>query len=230
MRQIVLDTETTGLEPSQGHRIIEIGCIELLDRRPTGERRHWYLNPDREVDEGALEVHGISLDDLKDKPRFVDIAEDLLSFLRGAQLLAHNASFDVGFLDYELSLLDSAHGKITDYCQVLDTLAVARQKRPGQKNNLDALCKHYGVDNSRRDLHGALVDAQLLAEVYLLMTGGQTRLSLDTGDRDAQAVAEPIRRLPAQRTRLSVISASGAELEAHKSWLAGQGAKLEMDW
>lgn len=230
MRQIVLDTETTGLETSEGHRIIEIGCVELLDRRPTGESRHWYLNPDREVDEGALEVHGISLDDLRDKPRFADIADELLEFIRDAELLAHNARFDVGFLDYELSLLGQARGRITDYCRVLDTLVLARQQRPGQKNNLDALCKHYGVDNSRRDLHGALVDAQLLAEVYLLMTGGQTRLSLGTSDGDAQAVAEPVRRLSPQRARLPVIAASAAELEAHEAWLAGEGAKLEISW
>ena len=166
-RQIVLDTETTGLEPSQGHRIIEIGCVELINRRLTGNNYHQYIQPDREVDEGALQVHGISNEFLADKPRFNDIADDLMNYLKGAELVIHNAPFDVGFLDHELKLLANGSGAISDHCDVTDTLVMARKMHPGQKNNLDALCKRYDVNNTQRELHGALLDAEILSEVYL---------------------------------------------------------------
>jgi DNA polymerase-3 subunit epsilon len=181
VRQIILDTETTGLEISQDHRIIEIGCIELIDRRITDNHWHYYLNPDREIEAGAFEVHGISNESLKDKPRFRDIAQDFINYIDGAELVIHNAPFDIGFLNHELSKLEGEgdHSRIERYCTVLDTLVMARQKHPGQKNNLDALCKRYEIDNSQRSLHGALLDARILADVYLFMTGGQTALILD---------------------------------------------------
>ena len=179
MRQIVLDTETTGLEVSQGHRIIEIGCIELVNRRVTGNHWHYYVNPDRAVDTGAYEVHGISGEFLQDKPRFSELAEEFHSYVVGAELVIHNAPFDVGFLNNEFALLESPFAPIEENCGILDTLLLARQKHPGQKNNLDALCKRYDVDNSNRSLHGALLDARILADVYLAMTGGQTSLGLD---------------------------------------------------
>jgi len=179
MRQIVLDTETTGLEVSQGHRIIEIGCIELVNRRITGNHWHYYVNPDRAVDTGAFEVHGISGEFLQDKPRFSELAEEFHSYVAGAELVIHNAPFDVGFLNNEFALLESPLAPLEENCGILDTLLLARQKHPGQKNNLDALCKRYGIDNSNRSLHGALLDARILAEVYLAMTGGQTSLGLD---------------------------------------------------
>ena len=179
MRQIVLDTETTGLEVSQGHRIIEIGCIELVNRRVTGNHWHYYVNPDRAVDSGAFEVHGISGEFLQDKPRFSELAEEFHSYVVGAELVIHNAPFDVGFLNNEFALLESPLAPLEENCGILDTLLLARQKHPGQKNNLDALCKRYGIDNSNRSLHGALLDARILADVYLAMTGGQTSLGLD---------------------------------------------------
>ena len=178
-RQIVLDTETTGLEPSQGHRIIEIGCVEVINRRVTSNHWHHYINPDREVDAGAYNVHGISNEFLQDKPRFHELVDSFLDYIKGAELIIHNAPFDMGFLNKEMSLLDEQHPAITDICTVLDTLVMARQKHPGQKNNLDALCKRYEIDNSARTLHGALLDSEILAEVYLLMTGGQTALILE---------------------------------------------------
>jgi DNA polymerase-3 subunit epsilon len=179
LRQIVLDTETTGLEVSQGHRIIEIGCIELVNRRVTGNHWHYYVNPDREIDSGAFEVHGISTDFLQDMQRFAELADDFLSYVAGAELVIHNAAFDIGFLDNELALLEPPASPLQECCTVLDTLQLARQKHPGQKNNLDALCKRYDIDNSHRSLHGALLDARILADVYLAMTGGQTSLGLD---------------------------------------------------
>ena len=184
MRQIVLDTETTGLEVSLGHRIIEIGCVELVDRRVTGNHWHHYFNPEREVDSGAFEVHGIGNDFLQDKPHFAKLAGDFLDFVRGAELIIHNAPFDVGFLDRELSLLDQPPAPLAEYCEILDTLLLARQKHPGQKNNLDALCKRYEIDNSHRSLHGALLDARILGDVYLAMTGGQVSLGFDVEARD----------------------------------------------
>lgn len=172
-RQLVVDTETTGLKPEEGHRIIEIACVELLDRKLTGNHFHCYLNPDREIDQGAQNVHGLTIEFLKDKPRFSDIAADFLTFIKKAELIIHNAPFDLSFLNYELSLWKKDAKKIMHYCSVIDTLQLARAKHVGQRNNLDALCKRYKVDNSKRELHGALLDANLLAQVYLTMTGGQ---------------------------------------------------------
>ena len=219
MRQVVLDTETTGLEPSQGHRIIEIGCVEMINRRLTGNRYHQYLQPDRDIDEAAVEIHGITNEFLVDKPRFAEIADDFLGFVRGAELIIHNAPFDVGFLNHELTLLGGESGRLTDYCSVLDTLAQARQLHPGQRNNLDALCKRYGIDNSQRELHGALLDAEILADVYLAMTGGQVSLSLE-GNREADvAEAAVTSRVSADRPPLPVIRASSRELDAHQRYL-----------
>lgn len=220
MRQIVLDTETTGLEPREGHRIIEIGCVEVVNRRLTGNRYHVYLQPDREIDEGAVEVHGITNEFLADKPRFVDVAQDFLDFIRGGELVIHNAAFDVGFIDHELAQLDPVPGRVADWCGVLDTLQLARELHPGQKNGLDALCKRYGVDNTQRELHGALLDAEILADVYLAMTGGQTSLSLGREGGDHERGDEAIRRLPADRPPLPVVRASAEELEAHRARLA----------
>ncbi len=192
MRQIVLDTETTGLSTAQGHRIIEIGCVELVNRRLTGREYHRFVNPERDIDEGAERVHGISLADLENEPRFHEIADELLEFLRGAELVIHNAEFDVGFLDHELKLMKHPQPAVTDHASVLDTLTLARELHPGQRNSLDALCKRYEVDASKRDVHGALIDSELLARVYLAMTGGQTALLLDesedaAGEPDAHA-------------------------------------------
>jgi DNA polymerase-3 subunit epsilon len=219
VRKIVLDTETTGLEPANGHRIIEIGCVELVNRRLTGSNYHVYLQPDREIDAGAMEVHGISNEFLADKPRFADVAEDFLAFIRGAELIIHNAPFDVGFINAELIRIGSPHGKVAEFCSVLDTLVMARQLHPGQKNNLDALCKRYGISNAHRELHGALLDAEILADVYLTMTGGQTLLSL-SGDADSKS-HQPgdIRRLATSRKPLPVIHASSEELALHDTLL-----------
>jgi len=234
MRQVILDTETTGLEPTLGHRIIEIGCVEIVNRRPTGRTWHRYLNPEREIDDGALAVHGITRDDLAREPRFAEVAEELLDFLHGAELVIHNAAFDVAFLDAELGRLESPR-TVAGLCRVLDTLALAREMHPGQKNNLDALCKRYGVDNSRRELHGALLDAQILLEVYLSMTGGQTTLSWEEAARDSAGAAGSARR-PIDRPAvpLRVIEASPEELGAHQALLeiiakaAGRCLWLEM--
>ena len=176
MRQIVLDTETTGLETSLGHRIIEIGCVELVNRRLTGNHYHQYINPEREIDSGAQEVHGISSEFLADKPVFASIVDEFMAFIDGAELVIHNAPFDIGFINHELKLNGSKYRRVEEYCDVVDTLAMARQKHPGQRVTLDALCKRYAVDNSARTLHGALLDSEILADVYLLMTGGQTNL------------------------------------------------------
>jgi DNA polymerase III subunit epsilon len=223
MRQIVLDTETTGLEPSQGHRIIEIGCVELLDRRLSGRHFHRYLNPGRAVDEGAVEVHGITDEFLADKPTFAQVADEFLAFVSGAELIIHNAPFDLGFLDNELALLGPGHGRISDHCTHTDTLMLARARHPGQKNSLDALCKRYFVDNSQRDLHGALLDAEILADVYLQMTGGQTALALGgDGEHTAQGYSGEIQitRLPPTRARLRVLPPTTAELESHRQRIA----------
>ncbi len=219
MRQIVLDTETTGLEPAQGHRIIEIGCVELLNRRLTGNYYHQYLQPDRDIDQGAIDVHGITNDFLRDKPRFADVAEDFLAFVRGAELVIHNAPFDVGFLDHELARLSRGSGTVADVCTVLDTLILARELHPGQKNNLDALCKRYGIDNSQRDKHGALLDAEILADVYLTMTGGQTSLSLDSDEGWSRGGERLVRTLDRDRPPLRVIAASAEELAGHERQL-----------
>jgi DNA polymerase-3 subunit epsilon len=219
MRQIVLDTETTGLEAGEGHRIIEIGCVELVNRRLTRRHFHQYLQPDREIDPGAIEVHGITNEFLADKPRFADVAAEFLAFIKGAELIIHNAPFDVGFINHELKRLGSAHGCLEDYCTVLDTLAYARQKHPGQRNNLDALCKRYNIDNSQRELHGALLDAEILADVYLAMTGGQSALSLEGLTGGELGATEAIRRLAADRPRLKVIVADDTEAAAHARYL-----------
>jgi DNA polymerase III subunit epsilon len=216
MRQIVLDTETTGLEPSDGHRIIEIGCVEILDRRITRNSFHTYINPEREVDPGALEVHGIDNRFLKDKRRFAEVAAELLAFVQGAELVIHNAAFDVGFLNHELVRMKHATADIRGICGVLDTLELARRQHPGQKNNLDALCKRYSVDNSGREYHGALLDAQLLAEVYLAMTGGQSALILDAeGQRNSSGGVQGPRLLDRSGLMLKVQRASDAEQAAH---------------
>jgi DNA polymerase-3 subunit epsilon len=222
MRQIVLDTETTGLEPDLGHRIIEIGCVELLNRRPTGRTYHKYLNPDREIDEGALAVHGISRAELEGKPRFAEIAEELLEFITGAELVIHNAAFDVAFVDAELARIQGASRKVTMFCGVLDTLALARSMHPGQRNNLDALCKRYSIDNSRRELHGALLDARILADVYLAMTGGQGALALvETGSTGgAMDGGRTVRALVRPLIPLRVVMATEQEIDAHIAMLA----------
>lgn len=218
MRQIVLDTETTGIDPNDGHRIIEIGCIEVIERELTGRNYHVYINPEREVEAEAITVHGITNEFLTDKPRFAEIADEFFEFIKGAELVIHNAAFDVGFMDAEFSRLKPVR-KTADHCGIVDTLAIARTKHPGQKNNLDALCKRYGVDNSNRELHGALLDAEILADVYLLMTGGQTALSLDAGSGD-DGTAGGIRRLDANRPSLSVVRADQTEVSAHEEFLA----------
>lgn len=219
MRQVVLDTETTGLETSQGHRIIEIGCIELVNRRAAGTW-HRYLQPDRLIDDGAFGVHGITNASLADKPRFAEVAEDFLEFVRDAELIIHNAPFDVGFLDAELRRLGDGRRCVGGLCTVLDSLELARRLHPGQKNSLDALCKRYSVDNTHRELHGALLDARLLADVYLAMTGGQVSLSLGGAFESAAQGGSNIRRLVVDRPPLPVIRATAAELEAHTARLA----------
>ncbi|MES3040762.1 MAG: DNA polymerase III subunit epsilon [Pseudomonadota bacterium] len=220
MRQIILDTETTGLDPGLGHRIIEVGCLEMINRRLTKRSFHHYLQPDREVDAGAMAVHGITNEFLRDKPRFADIADAFLHFVDGAELVIHNASFDVGFLNAELARLGLP--VITEKCAVLDTLLMARAKHPGQKNNLDALARRYYADQRDRSYHGALLDAEILAEVYLAMTGGQVGLSLGHEDEanEAGEGGEVVRRLPSSRLRLPVIAADAAELAAHQARLA----------
>jgi DNA polymerase-3 subunit epsilon len=220
MRQIVLDTETTGLDPAQGHRVIELGCVELIDRKLTGRHLHLYINPEREVEAAALEVHGITNAFLADKPLFTAIADTFLEFVEGAELIIHNAPFDIGFLNHELALLNRGYKTMTDYCSVLDTLAMARKKHPGQKNNLDALCKRYEVDNSQRELHGALKDAEILADVYLMMTGGQSTLSLgyEQGSDNRQDGVEV--KLAPRSTPLKRILPTADELAAHKQCLA----------
>lgn len=224
MRQIVLDTETTGLEPSQGHRVIEIGCVELVHRKLTGNNYHQYLQPDRESDEGALQVHGITTEFLKDKPRFTDVVDDLLEYLKGAELIIHNAPFDVGFLDHELKLAGSSYGELAQHCKIIDTLVMARKMRPGQKNNLDALCKHYDVNNSQRELHGALLDAEILSEVYLRMTGGQVGLVLDAEQERAASGKTPLKkRVSKDRPALRIVRASDTEQAAHDDILKNMG-------
>jgi DNA polymerase-3 subunit epsilon len=218
VRQIILDTETTGLEPELGHRVIEIGCIEVVNRRRTGRVFHRYLCPDREIDPGALQVHGLTAEFLAGQPRFTDIAAEWIEFVRGAELVIHNAPFDIAFLDAELARLPEPPGKVGDLCQVLDTLALARQMHPGQRNGLDALCKRYSVDNSHRDLHGALLDADLLLEVYLAMTGGQGALTLDEAGTTSEVRAAS-KKAKRPRGTLVVIRATEVELQAHEQRL-----------
>ncbi len=220
MRQIILDTETTGLEPSQGHRIIEIGAVEMVNRRLTGNHYQEYINPDREIDQGAIEVHGITNEALADKPRFADIVDDFLAFIKDAELIIHNAPFDVGFINHELDLMKATPRAIDNWCTVLDTLRLARKLHPGQKNDLDSLCRRYSIDNSQRSLHGALLDAEILADVYLAMTGGQTTLFQDSAEAaKTGAVQAEIRRLDTDRPPLLVVRANDAERAAHLAWL-----------
>ncbi|MGV0036634.1 MAG: DNA polymerase III subunit epsilon [Candidatus Azotimanducaceae bacterium WSBS_2022_MAG_OTU7] len=218
MRQVVLDTETTGLEVGEGHRILEIGCVEIVGRKLTRRHYHQYINPERESDDGALEVHGITSRFLADMPLFADVWQNFLEFVDGSELIIHNAAFDIGFLNNEMRLLDPTLGKLTDYCSVVDSLALARSKHPGQKNNLDALCKRYDVDNSQRQLHGALLDAEILADVYLLLTGGQVTLGLGDEISNQKGLNSRV-ELSANRPRLKVIQADEEELSAHENKL-----------
>ena len=225
MRQIVLDTETTGLEWIQGHKIIEIGCIEIFNRRITSNRFHQYLNPDREIELGAQQVHGISREFLQEKPRFSEIVKEFLDYIQGAELIIHNAPFDIGFLDHELSSIGGDWGQITNHCEILDTLQLARKIHPGQRNSLDALCKRYEIDNTHRTQHGALLDAELLAEVYLSMTGGQTTLELGLPDR----ASEPSRgvNLKAVKKDLKVLNLSDDDFRAHHVTLGRISSKSD---
>lgn len=227
-RKVVLDTETTGLEVEAGHRVIEIGCIELIDRRASGREFHHYLNPERAIDAGALAVHGITDEFLRDKPRFAEVAEEFLAFIAGAELLIHNAAFDTAFLDSELERAGARFGRIADHAAVVDTLALARQKYPGQKNTLDALCKRLGVDNRHREVHGALLDAHLLAEVWMAMTAGQGALALQLEGVDE--AAKGMRRAEWDTTmRPRVLRATAAESAAHAARLAAIGKTAGKD-
>jgi len=218
MRQIILDTETTGLEVKQGHRIIEIGCVELENRRKTNQHFHHYMNPGREIDDGAFGVHGISNESLADKPAFRDIAREFIDFIRDSELIIHNAPFDIGFLNYELEQLGPEWGRMEDYCKVTDTLLMARERHPGQKNSLDALCQRYNIDNSQRELHGALLDAQILLDVYLAMTGGQGALLLDD-EAEPNNTGREARKLDPNRPKLRVVQPTPEELTAHRKRL-----------
>ncbi|QEA40034.1 DNA polymerase III subunit epsilon [Pistricoccus aurantiacus] len=231
MRQIILDTETTGIDPKEGHRLIEIGAVEMLNRRLTGNTYHQYINPEREIEAEAIGIHGITNERVANEPVFAAIADEFWAFIRGAELVIHNAPFDVGFIDHELRKLNTGRkgpklGPVAEHCRILDTLRLARNKHPGQRNNLDALCKRYAVDNTQRVLHGALLDAEILADVYLAMTGGQTALTLsaDPGENDTDSAAQRhaggIRRLSENRARLSVVQPSVEELGAHHETLA----------
>jgi DNA polymerase-3 subunit epsilon len=220
MRQIVLDTETTGLAPEEGHRIIEIGCIEIRSRRVTEQRFHRYLNPEREIDAGAAEVHGLTLEKLRECSRFQDIALEFIEFVRGAELIIHNAPFDVGFINHELALLGDAWGRLEDYCQIFDTLRLARERHPGQRNSLDALCRRYEIDNAHRNLHGALLDAELLSDVYLALTGGQSALVLDAHSMAGHEIDDSAPALVVNLARQQrVVRADEAELAAHRARL-----------
>ncbi|MEX2523586.1 MAG: DNA polymerase III subunit epsilon [Gammaproteobacteria bacterium] len=220
MRQVIVDTETTGLDASQGHRIIEIGCVELINRRKTDRYYHQYINPQRAVDDGAFEVHGISNEDLADKPVFADIAQSFIDFIRDSEVIIHNAPFDEEFLNEELKRLGNEWGCIRDHCIITDTLVMAREKHPGQKNNLDALCQRYEVDNSQRDLHGALLDAQILLDVYLAMTGGQATLLLEEEQEDQAVIAAFDSAAGNRRQRsLKLIQPTAEELATHRQRL-----------
>lgn len=232
MRQIILDTETTGIDPSEGHRIIEIGCVEMVGRRLTGNHYHQYVRPEREVEESAIEVHGITNEFLADKPLFADVADEFLQFIKGAELVIHNAPFDVGFINHEFAMLGPQWGKVLDHCTVLDTLAMARKMRPGQRNSLDALCRSYDIDNSNRTLHGALLDSEILAEVYLAMTGGQTSLLLDAGQGKDGKGHNAVRTLSKDRPPLKVLLPTDEELAAHQAYMdmVGKSAGGESLW
>ncbi|MGV6808412.1 MAG: DNA polymerase III subunit epsilon [bacterium] len=226
LRQIILDTETTGIDPKQGHRIIEIGCVEMINRRFTGNNFHEYLQPDREIEAEAIEVHGITNESLADKPRFPEIAQAFMDYVQDAELIIHNAPFDIGFLNHELRLMNAPWQAMQDHCRVLDTLVMARRLFPGQKNNLDALCRRYTIDNSHRVLHGALLDSEILGDVYLMMTGGQVALQLDrqanTTPMNQTTLNEGmvIQRLSAQRKPLPIIRANADEQQAHQERVA----------
>lgn len=231
MRQIALDTETTGLAISQGHRIIEIGCIEMVNRRFSGRKYHRFLNPEREIDAGAEAVHGISGADLENQPRFSDIVDEFLEFIKDGELIIHNADFDIGFFEYELELIRHPKPKITQHAVILDTLSLARKLHPGRRNNLDALCKRYDVDNSRRNVHGALIDAELLAKIYLCMTGGQTTLSFDQKVTEvAKETSESYKRTLKSNLDLIVIKANEEECAAHEEFLDKMEASGECIW
>ena len=219
-RQIILDTETTGISPAQGHRIIEVGCVEMINRQVTRNHFHQYINPEREIDQGAVKVHGLTTHFLSDKPTFDAILHDLLDFIRGADLVIHNAPFDIGFLNHELKLCGSKVCRVEEICTVTDTLVIARNKHPGQRNSLDALCQRYQVDNSNRDLHGALLDSELLAQVYLQLTGGQTQLFAEesSGSSTSPTVGNVV-RVDSQRESLVVLQPSEEELQAHREYL-----------
>lgn len=222
-RQIVLDTETTGLSPENGDRLIEIGCVELIDRKLTGNNLHLYINPQRMVDKEAIEIHGITNEFLVDKPIFTEVVDQIVDYLKGAELVIHNAAFDVGFLNYELKNYTRADAflNIDEYCTVTDTLAMARKQHPGQRNSLDALCKRYDIDNTHRELHGALLDAELLANVYLAMTGGQRTLSFDHGQQTHNAdIGTSTSRIKRDGLHLLVQKANEAELKAHQQYMA----------
>lgn len=221
MRQIILDTETTGLRTEDGHRIIEIGCVEMVDRRLTGKHYHKYINPQREVEKEAMAVHGITNEFLQDKPLFATLAEELMEFISGAELIIHNAPFDIGFLNYEFMLTRGQWKQITHYCEVVDTLKLARQMFPGQRNSLDALCKRFGVDNTKRDLHGALLDSNLLAQVYLLMTGGQGSFFDSLNETQTQAVknSESAQNIISSALDLLVLKATPEETLEHDAYM-----------
>jgi DNA polymerase-3 subunit epsilon len=236
IRSVVFDTETTGMPVTDGHRVIEIGCVELMGRRLTGRNFHVYVQPDRPSDEGAIGVHGITDEFLIGKPRFAEVADEFYEFIQGAQIIAHNATFDVGFLNNEFRIAGMPErANIAEYCTVVDSLAMARERHPGQRNSLDALCKRYGIDNSNRELHGALLDSEILADVYLAMTGGQTSLSLAGNASDGEGNGKQgseIRRLPAGRTPARIIRASDSELAEHMARLEviGKSAGGEALW
>jgi DNA polymerase-3 subunit epsilon len=229
-RQIILDTETTGIRVEDGHRIIEVGCLEMVNRRLTGNHFHRYLNPGREVEAGAMAVHGITNEFLRDKPPFTDIASELVEFISGSELIIHNAPFDLSFLNYELSMQGRGFKLVTDYCQVLDTLPLARKLHAGQRNSLDALCKRYGVDNAKREWHGALLDAHLLAEVYLAMTGGQGNFFEQHQSNDQHASMADDALTPLISHKISVIYATAEEQTDHENYLKKLSDKGKCLW
>ena len=220
MRQVVLDTETTGLEWKKGNRVVEIGCVELVERRPTGRTFHCYFNPDREFEPGAQEVTGLTLDFLADKPRFAEVVDEFLAFVEGAELVIHNAAFDVGFLDSELARIDGV-GKLLDRCTVEDTLLLARERFPGQRNSLDALCKRLGVDNSQRQLHGALLDAQILTDVFLALTSGQGEIGFGNEAPDAAGAAISVLKPAGDASLRPRVRIGEDEAEAHAARMQG---------
>ena len=228
LRQIFLDTETTGLEIRDGNRIIEIGCVEMVGRKLTNNNYHQYIKPDRDSEEGALAVHGITTEFLADKPRFEDIAEDFLEYIKGAELIIHNAPFDVGYLDHELALANASVQKVAAVAEISDSLVMARQMHPGQRNSLDALCKRYDINNLHRELHGALLDSEILADVYLAMTGGQKTLLLgEESSDDSDAGNITFNRLAEGRSALTIINASASEVDEHQKYMEGLETQLD---